>query len=515
MTSPYGALTRIEKIGLAASLLLALALMWPVRGYITDDTFIHLQFAKNLAAGRGFAFNAGEHVYGTTSPLWVALLADGMMLGLDGLRVARVLGLLSTLGSVVLFFRLMRRTLRMPELRALATLTWSANAWMIRWSLSGMETPLAVMLVLAGFVAFTEGQQWGARPVRTGAFWALAAMVRPEAVVLLVLWGIFLVIDTDSREGVRRLVAGALPPVLIYGGWLVFARLYFGTFWPNTLAAKTAGITGWEAFRDALWRQMQVFAATDAVLAGALVAALAFGGARMLPRRVKAQRLLPWVWVGTLPALYVMRGVPVVSRYLVPLMPVLAWLAWRSVERWWTGEEAAPELRPGAALLGTGLATLALVQNLFWYEHAVVPQVHSFSSGLRQSLIPAGEWFAANTPPTTTIAAPDIGALGYYSNRRVIDLAGLVTPAMVPLLAHELPEDVVANFSFEKIARPDYLVDRAPRAFDLLTRSRYAAALVPIRQASVPNLGIARPVTAVYSFYRIDWAAYDSLRARH
>ncbi len=506
-------MTWVEWAGLAVALALVTALMWPVRGYLTDDTFIHLQYARNVAAGHGFVFNRGEHVYGSTSPLWVALLADGIWLGFDGIRVARVLGLVSTIASVLLFFKLMRRTLRMPELRALATITWAGQAWMARWSLSGMETPLVVALVLAGFVAFTDGKQWGSRPVRTGAFWALAALTRPEGVVLLVLWGVFLVIDTDSREGIRRLVAGALPSVGIYGGWLLFSRLYFGTFWPNTLAAKTAGSVGLFAFWDAFRRQVQVVAATDAVLAGALAGALLFGGPRMWPRRRQAQRLLPWVWILALPTLYVMRGVPVLSRYLVPLLPVLAWLAWRAVERWWAGEDPAPELRPGATVLGLGLAGLALVQNLLWYQYMVKPQVHTFTAGLKQSLIPWGEWFAKNTTPEASIAAPDIGALGYYSQRRVVDLAGLVTPSMVPLLQKELPEDVVANFSFGRVARPEFLVDRAPRPYDLIARSRFAPALTALGHASVPNLGIARPGSAVYSFYRVNWGVVDSIAA--
>lgn len=513
--NPNGRLTRLEVVCLVVALALAAALMWPVRGYLTDDTFIHLQYARHLAEGKGFVFNPGERVYGSTSPLWVALIADGIALGLDGLRTARVLGALATLGSVVLFMQLMRRNLRLPVLRGLATITWAAHPWMIRWSVSGMETPLAVALVLAGFVAFTEGKQWGARPVRTGALWALAALTRPEAVFLLLLWFVFLVIDTDSREGVRRLIAGLLPPAFIYGGWLLFARLYFGTFWPNTLSAKVAGGVGWEYVLDTLARQVKIVGASDAVLAGALVAALGFGGARLWPNRPQAQRLLPWVWVFAVPVLYVMRGVPVLSRYLLPLMPVLAWLAWRSVERWWAGEEPAPELRRGAAVLGVALAALALVQGLLLYSSAVLPQVRSFSAGLRQSLVPWGRWFGSHARPGDTIAAPDIGALGYFSQRRVLDLAGLVSPPIVPLLEHETPEDLVANFSFARIERPEFLVERAPRAYDLVTRSRFGDALVPLGNASVPNLGIARPDAVVYSFYRIDWAVYDSIAARH
>lgn len=508
-----GPMTRIEKLGLWVGLGLALLLMWPVRGYLTDDTFIHLQYARHLAHGQGFAFNPGEHVYGSTSPLWVALIADGIAVGLDGIFTARMLGLIATLWSVVLFLQLMRRNLRTPEMRALATVTWAGHAWMIRWSLSGMETPLAVALVLAGFVAFTEGKQWGSRPVRTGALWALAALTRPEAVFLLVLWGVFLVIDTDSRDGVRRLIAGALPPTLIYGGWLLFARLYFGTFWPNTLAAKTAGGLGLEYLRENLLRQAGVIGATDAALAGALVAAMIFGGKRLWPRQWQAQRLLPWVWVASVPVLYTMRGVPVLSRYLLPLMPIVAWLSWRAVERWWVGEAPTETSRRGALLLGAALSALALFQNIVVYRAKVIPQVRSFTAGLDQSLIPWGKWFAGHTAPGVTIAAPDIGALGFYSQRKVLDLAGLVTPEMVPLLHKEQPEDIAANFSFVAVGRPDFLVDRALRPYELSERSRYGAALIPLGHASVPNLGIARPGAVVYSFYRVDWAAYDSLRA--
>jgi hypothetical protein len=511
------ALTRVERVALIVALALAVLLMWPVRGYLTDDTFIHLQYAKHLAAGHGLVFNVGERVYGCTSPLWVALIADGMSLGLDGLMVARVLGFAATLASIGLFLQLMRRNLRVPELRALATVTWAGHAWMLRWSMSGMETPLAVALTLAGFVAFTEGRQWGARPVRTGALWALAALTRPEAVFLLILWGLFLIVDTETREGLRRLVFGIVAPSVIYGGWLLFARTYFGTFWPQTLAAKAAGGGGLLYRLDELWRQVRIVGASDGLLALVLVLALVFGGRHLWPRHMMAQRLVPWAWLLGVPALYVARGVPVLSRYLLPLLPVLAWLAWRAAEHWWVGawgpEDPPPPSRrlQRAIVLGVVVSAFTLAQNLVVYRSVVLPQVNSFSAGLSGSLVPWGQWFRANSAPGTTIAAPDIGAIGYYSERRVLDLAGLVSPRVVPLLRRESPEDMIARLDFAGIARPEYLVDRAARPYDLLQRSPYASRLTPLGQASVPNLGVTRPTPAVYSFYRVDWAGFDSL----
>ncbi len=510
---PNQPVTRIERAGLLVGLTLAAALMWPLRHYLTDDTFIHLQYARHLAHGEGLVFNLGERVYGCTSPLWVALLADGMLLGLDGLTTARVLGFLATLASVGLFLQLLRRTVRTPGLRAAATVAWAGHAWMLRWSLSGMETPLAVALTLAGFVAFTEGLQWGARPVRTGTLWALAALTRPEAVFLLALWGVFLIVDTENRSGLRRLVFGAAPPLGIYGSWLLFARFYFGTFWPQTLSAKSAGAGGLATQLENLWREIKIVGATDGVMAALLIAALLWGGRRLVPRTRAAQPLVPWAWLIGIPALYLARGVPVLSRYLLPLLPILAWLAWRTAEASWLGEARDPARVRRATVVGFALAALSLAQNLAVYRAAVLPQVRTFTAGLESSLVRWGEWLGDHSPPSAVIAAPDIGAIGYFSQRRVLDLAGLVSPRLLPLLERAPEEDVLSRLEFSRFARPDVVIDRAPRALDLLSRSPFAACLTPLGHASVPNLGIARPGEAVYTFYRVNWARFDSLNA--
>src|SRR5439155_2990076 len=111
--------------------------------------------ARHVAQGEGFVFNTGERVYGSTSPLWVLLLADAIAMGVDGLAASRLLGALGLLASLLLWSRLVRRTLESSWLRMLSTLAWAGHAWMLRWSLSGMETPLAVALVLGGLCAFT------------------------------------------------------------------------------------------------------------------------------------------------------------------------------------------------------------------------------------------------------------------------------------------------------------------------------------------------------------------------
>jgi len=502
-------LERAERFGLALGLMLAAALMWPLRHHVIDDTFVHLRYASHLAQGEGPVFNTGEHVYGCTSPLWIAFIADGMALGLNGLRVARVMGLLATLATIPLFLQLMRRSVRLPALRALATVAWSANAWLLMWSMSGMETPLAVALVIAGFVAFTEGKQWGTRPVRTGALWALAALARPEAVLLLLLWGITLLVDANNRVGLRRLVYGVVPPALVYGAWLLFARLFFGTFWPRALAARGAVHAGLDL--PGLFGQLRVVAQTDGVPLLLLAASLAFGARAVRGRGpLAAQRALPWLWLLLTPLLYAARGVPPNSRYLLLVLPVLEWLAWRAADAWWLPRGAGPRpRRVPAAVLGFAATALAVLVNVGVYESQVVPQVERSTALLHGGLIPWGEWFKNHAPPGAAIAAPEVGAIGFLSGTRVLDLTGLISPELEPSPLRA--RDPVARLALARVARPEFLIDRAPRAFELLERSPYAAALAPLGRA--PAGAERGRADSVYTFYRIDWSVLDTLAA--
>ncbi len=495
-----GPITRIERAGLIAALVLAIALMWPLRHHVTDQTYLHLQVARHMAAGEGLVFNVGERVYGFMTPLWVTLIADGMALGLDGLTVAHALGALATLASIGFFFQLTRRTLRMPALRAFATVAWAGHAWMLQWSLSGVETPLAVALLLAGFVAFTEGKEWASHPIRTGAAWTLMALVRPEAVLLLLLWSALLLVDAQNRAGVRRLVFGLAPPVIIYGAWLVFARVYFGTFWPQALAVEARG-SGLASQSLALARQLGVVASTDGVFVVLLVVACILGRARWRPGEGSAHRMLPWVWMVALPLLYAARGIEAQSRHLLLVLPILSFLTWRAAESWWIGTEPVGRRPVQAAVFGFLVFVVVLAQNLSVYRARVLPEVLAGTARLERTLVAWGNWFGTHTQRGESIATPEIGAIGYFSGRRVVDLTGLVTPGMLPYLARETKAEVVGGFRFESQGRPEYLVDRSAEPYQLRRTSRYGGALVPLGTAGI------------YSFYRVDWNQYDELRA--
>src|SRR5262249_11179643 len=127
-------------------------------GLPLDDSWIHLRFADNLAAGHGFAINPGVPVAASTAPLWTLLLALAIVLGAPGLVAAKALGRAAYVASGLLTRRLALAIGLTPGL-ALASGIGVVGLGRMAWgALSGMEVPLAAALVAAGCLLASRGR---------------------------------------------------------------------------------------------------------------------------------------------------------------------------------------------------------------------------------------------------------------------------------------------------------------------------------------------------------------------
>ncbi|MGH7681638.1 MAG: hypothetical protein ACRENN_06580, partial [Candidatus Eiseniibacteriota bacterium] len=216
-------------IVVALLVLLALIHVSPFLGYLTDDTFIHLQFAKNLVAGRGFAFEAGHPTYGDTSPGWVLLLAaTGRFAPGAGdtptearsmpalATIAKAWGALCLALSVLAMARVGMRLGWGPRLALAAAALLALHAWSARWALSGMETPLATLLVVLATGATVRALLQGRGALLAGIFLGLATLVRPECWILAALGVAAIAYGSTSRRLARG--GAALAGVLLWGG---------------------------------------------------------------------------------------------------------------------------------------------------------------------------------------------------------------------------------------------------------------------------------------------------------
>jgi len=212
-----------------------------------------------------------------------------------------------------------------------------------------------------------------------------------------------------------------------------------GSIWPNTFYAKQA--------EYAVLRQWPLIQRIWVVCLQPLVGAQAL----LLPglgvtvwQEVRARRwghVLPLLWVGAFLAAYVLR-LPATyqhGRYLMPVIPVLLglgiggtahWLRLKVVSGIGQAELSLPRLVSRAWLLAFVVVAMA-----FWGLGARAYQ--SDVQIIESEMVQTAKWINQNTPSDALIAAHDIGALGYFGGRRILDMAGLISPDVIPLMGNE------------------------------------------------------------------------------
>ncbi len=504
-------------------LIAAAAALLPFLEYVTDDSFIHFQFAKHLVQGKGFSFNAGEPTYGATSPLWVFLLAlAGKVLpiavtaphdpsSMPALAwVGKAYGLLFHLAAILALVLLGKR-LGWDDRTSLGLgLLMASQAWALRWALSAMETPLAAACVSLALYALAGVLIRGRPGWVAGIALGLAVLARPECYLFAGIAVVSVWMGAERRA--RRLLEVLAGFSLVLLPWLVTAWRWFHSLLPNTAAAKAGAALHPGLLVAAFHVVFQVELAADALPLALLVLVLAFGNRSNALPAARGRRFF-WLacaaWPLLLVLFFALQGVQVVSRYLIPATPCVLLLGMASFR--WVVATSFPR-RYGLAL--AILLTAFVIQNGIFTALVSAPNTRAHTRGLRSSLVSIGIWARDRTPADAYFAVADIGAFGYYSERRVLDLYGLVTPALAPIVVRQGYDEVVTRCLFEVAGRPDYLIDRHPLAGRLAMMRDQPSPYRFLFARRIENLGITRPGGFFYSVYEIDWRVLDETRQR-
>jgi len=399
-----------------------------------DDMFISYRYARSAAYGDGLVFNSGERHFGATEP-GMALLLAGVH-RLTGIPIPW-LGTLGTLfGLLAIAWVMVADGLAHQRLEAAllggTLLVGSTSIWVCR----GAAAPMALACLL---VAAQLAKQ---RPAVAGLLAAAAVWLRPDAVLGLLALGLLLWWQ-QRKFPLRFGVAAAL--VVLVG--MAAAWSYFGSPLPSTLAAKQAmaqwlprtwpnGVDFWKSFLP-IWRSH----------VGGLAPVILIGGT------------LGWIplWKrGGSPArILILNGAALAIAYPVLEVPFYLWYVIPVVAAWffgfsyavselclWMARSSRMELarsrldnRIGAAVAVALVATLAV---------HVVPMVRSYRNPSHlDAYREAALWIRNNTPPEARVAFYEVGVIGWYSERPIQDLLGLVTPEMTDVIAQGKSFEVV------------------------------------------------------------------------
>jgi hypothetical protein len=442
-------------------------------GFPLDDAWIHQTYARTLIQEGEWAFIPGQSSAGSTSPLWTILLALGYILALDPRFWAYLLGFICLFAIVLVCLRWFHSKQEKQTNWGLFLSVMIAFEWHLLWSgLSGMEIPLFSFLVCSIlFLGLPEGwhQGW------IGFLVGVGIWIRPDALTLLlpVLWILFWQERGDMKSFFTRGFQFSVGMGLVLLPYLYFNYQLSGEILPTTFYAKQIEYGSLRSVSFLTrWLRMSGLPITDGAgpfveIGGPLIGVLSIlspgilYGAWLSIRLKRWKEFAPLLWVLGFLTLYAIR-LPATyqhGRYMMPTIPVLLTLAVLGMQQ---GLQRLDHDRRGWILQRVWVLSSILISIGFLLRGA---QTYGKDVAIIESeMVATARWVNENIEMDAVIAAHDIGAIGYFATRDLVDLAGLVSPEVVPILRDE---KALAGYLNEQ--QVDYLV-AFPNWYGSLTR---------------------------------------------
>jgi hypothetical protein len=310
-----------------------------------------------------------------------------------------------------------------------------ASGWM---GFLGMEAyPFAFMLVLSLSLFLCE--RYGLSGLVTG----LLYLTRGEGVMVLAViliatlikhWRNNQSIDTNLVQKILKVITGFALPLLF---WSIYAYFTFGSILPNTLAAKQAQeqsgmgrsllqrlVSEWAP----LWSKSFAIKSIPVINFWWLI--LFIGIVDALFRRHKWLLFMGWIILYI--SGYMILRVSAYWWYQLPILFVLNLFFGLGVVK--IVEALTKYIKP--LKLSWSIAFFLTIYLLLVMAIPTVRSMLSFQGDSRgESYTTLSRWFREHTENTDSIAFIEVGYLGYYTDNRIVDLAGLVTPDIVPHVA--------------------------------------------------------------------------------
>ena len=394
-------------------------------GWTEDDAFITFRYAQNLAGGRGLVFNPGERVEGYSNPSLLLISAAALRAGLDPVIVAKWLGLAAGALCLLLSWLLARRMAQDAPLAALvAPFYLAVSPALARHAVTGLETTLFALLLTAG-VLLAAGDR---SPLRRALFLVIALLIsitRPEGPAFALFLLVAGAVIRGRGPGGSRRGDWAEPGILVlflaaYASW---RWSYFGSFFPNAYYAKVQGgvsgiIDGAQYTLDFLRDAGGPFLAGLALVTALVGCATAAYGVALACLVLYVAFIIvsggDWMFHYR----FFAHVLPVASACMAAGIASIVALAMGLARRGRVLLYACLAFLLGVTCLSVGNTELRVARM-------VLPALEE-RTYLSQSYEALGRWFHENSAPEATVAISDIGAVGYYSGRRVIDMFGLI-----------------------------------------------------------------------------------------
>ncbi len=420
------------------------------RQCVSEDGYLMLTIARNIALGRGFSIADGTIATNGTQPLHTLIYAGGYWLaGGDRIRglfpVVAVQVLWSILTAIALWGWTRSRFYRGPHVAIVAAVAGTLffiSPTSVMHGQNSLETGLYALLILASlalydrFSATLLSRTAIVHSLLLGALLGVTFLARNDACLLIAALIVVHLVRVHRKGALPRgllqcLVIG-LTSIAAASPWLWYNVTRFGHLVPVSGRAEAHNIAFahnlWPAFVAVLENAMLVVRVPGALEHHPAVVGVAV--AVVLAAPVIAFRHRRWLTahfspgVGIL-ALFVLGlffyyalffGMPVfLGRYFIPLVPLMCLLAASLLAAWLARSPARTRVPP--AIVPVALAAVL----------AIALNARIYRNGTKHHHFQVVDWVRDNVPETTWAGATQTGTLGYYHDY-TINLDGKVNP---------------------------------------------------------------------------------------
>jgi len=407
-------------------------------GFPLDDAWIHQTYARNLGMHGLMAFSPGIPSTGSTSAGWTAVLAAGYFLELPFFFWAYLWGCIFSVATAFTTAQLSHSYFGNFR-NAVIVAVICIFEWHLAWSaVSGMEISLFIFLALLFLLLLRRNSP----PYIMGIVAGLAFLVRPEAAILIAVYGVKILIE--NRANVRKLISViaifGLVLLLIISPWTIFNLTYSGRPFPSTISSKFIQY----GYPFSIWKSLKyIWDVFLYFLNGPLMLLVPGAGfAVFTALRQKRTILCPaFAWSLALILIYAV-ALPAIyhhGRYLMPLIPIASIFGVEGLTSIFEKYQLNGRLRN---MIWIVISTIVIV---LWIDGASTFAIQV--KLLNTNHADVAHWVDKHTPRDAVIATHDIGLVGYITQRQLVDLAGLVTPEVIPIMNDQIK---LAEFVREK-----------------------------------------------------------------
>ncbi len=425
---------------------------------IFDDSYITLRFAENLFRYNGITYDGSTFLVGATSPLHIVCIAMlGLFMEMEDASLAT--GVVFFILSSYLVYLWILALYNSRRTALLGGVMMATSGWLVFDSLNGMETTAFIFFSLATFYLYHRYQPRALYAVPL----ALSVLTRPEGWFIagaLWMWQLIRCFGERDKQRVKHLVISLVIFLILLLPYLLLSFYRTGSLLPITAYTKAVffGETAMPFINKAgcFMNGLLFFYRTPYYPAILLLVPLL-----LCARKIISLSYL-WLYIGFFYLSYFLFFPCSIRHYwcryqhiFIPLI-ILAMSggAFEVLKR---------SKKPIFKGLLAWLAGLVILYN----------QAASFTSAadiyliqlnsMRNPQIDLALWLNSNTPDNSLIALHDIGTVGYFSERKMLDLVGLVNPEVTGYYLDQQSKRVIPLsqrniIGYLKEKRPDYLV---------------------------------------------------------